>query len=94
MHVLLRATIVVLALLVTGTALVAYFAPYIYFEYEYRRHGPEPAVLPKPAVPVVGRWIDDYYVVEAIDATTIAIGEPRYYQGNYSYLRRRARRPV
>jgi hydroxyacylglutathione hydrolase len=37
-------------------------------------------------VPVVGRWIDDYYVVEAVDATTIAIGEPRYYQGNYSYL--------
>ena len=86
MRVLLRATIITLALLVTGTVLVAYFAPYIYFEYEYWRRGPEPAVLPKPAVPVVGRWIDDYYVVEAIDATTIAIGEPRYYQGNYSYL--------
>jgi hydroxyacylglutathione hydrolase len=85
-HVLLRTTIVTLALLVTGAVLSAYFAPYIYFEYEYRRHGPEPAVLPKPTVPVVGRWIDDYYVVEAIDATTIAIGEPRYYQGNYSYL--------
>jgi hydroxyacylglutathione hydrolase len=37
-------------------------------------------------VPVVGRWIDDYYVVEAVDATTIAICEPRYYQGNYSYM--------
>jgi hydroxyacylglutathione hydrolase len=37
-------------------------------------------------VPVFGRWIDDYYVVEQIDPTAIAIGEPRYYQGNYSYL--------
>jgi hydroxyacylglutathione hydrolase len=83
---LLRATIITLAVLVAAAALAAYFAPYLYFEYVYRRHGPEPAVLPKPAVPVVGCWIDDYYVVEDIDATTFAIGEPRYYQGNYSYL--------
>ena len=86
MHLLLRASIITLALLVTCAALAAWYAPYLYFECEYRWHGPEPAVLPKPAVPVVGRWDDDYYVVEAIDATTIAIGEPRYYQGNYSYL--------
>lgn len=32
------------------------------------------------------RWFDDYYAVERIDAKTFAIGEPRYYQGNYSYL--------
>src|SRR3569833_3333040 len=83
---MLRATIITFALLVTAAVSAAYFAPYIYFEYEYRRYGPEPAVLPKPTVPVVGRWIDDYFVVEAVDATTIAIGEPRYYQGNYSYL--------
>lgn len=31
-------------------------------------------------------WFDDYYAVERIDAKTFAIGEPRYYQGNYSYL--------
>jgi len=35
---------------------------------------------------VAGRWFDDYFVIESIDPTTIAIGEPRYYQGNYSYL--------
>jgi hydroxyacylglutathione hydrolase len=93
-HVPFRATIITLALLVTGAVLAAYFAPYIYFEYEYVRHGPEPAVLPKPTVPVVGRWVGDYYVVEAIDATTIAIGEPRYYQGNYSYLLIGAERAV
>lgn len=86
MHVFVRATIITLALLLTGAVLAACFAPYIFWEYEYRRHGPEPAVVPKPTVPVVGRWIDDYYVVEEIDPTTIAIGEPRYYQGNYSYL--------
>jgi glyoxylase-like metal-dependent hydrolase (beta-lactamase superfamily II) len=31
-------------------------------------------------------WFDDYYTVERIDETTIAIGEPRYHQANYSYL--------
>jgi hydroxyacylglutathione hydrolase len=35
---------------------------------------------------VSGRWFDDYFVIEAIGEGTFAIGEPRYYQGNYSYL--------
>jgi glyoxylase-like metal-dependent hydrolase (beta-lactamase superfamily II) len=74
--------LVVLTLLV----LAAWLAPYVYPEYDYLRHGAEPAVVAKPAGPVTGRWVDDYFVVEPIDSTTIAIGEPRYYQGNYSYL--------
>ena len=37
---------------------------------------------------------DDYFVVEAIDPTTFAIGEPRYYQGNYSYLILGAQRAI
>jgi hydroxyacylglutathione hydrolase len=41
---------------------------------------------PKPAQSVAGRWFDDYFVVETLDPSTFAIGEPRYYQGNYSYL--------
>ena len=86
MHVARRVIIITLALLVTGAVLAAYLAPYIYPEFEYRLQGPEIAVVPKPAVPVAGRWIDDYFIVEEIDPTTIAIGEPRYYQGNYSYL--------
>ncbi len=45
-----------------------------------------PTVLPKPAVPVAGRWVEDYFLVETLDPTTFAIGEPLYYQGNYSYL--------
>lgn len=31
-------------------------------------------------------WFDDYFIIEYIDETTIAIGEPRYYQKNYNYL--------
>ena len=41
---------------------------------------------PVPDRPVTGRWVDDYFLVEQIDPDTFAIGEPRYYQGNYSYL--------
>jgi glyoxylase-like metal-dependent hydrolase (beta-lactamase superfamily II) len=63
----------------------AYFAPYVYAEYD-AVVGQEPLIGPKPVVPVAGRWVDDYFVVETIDSSTFAIGEPRYYQGNYSYL--------
>ncbi|MGR5219403.1 MBL fold metallo-hydrolase [Vibrio parahaemolyticus] len=31
-------------------------------------------------------WYDDYFTIEFIDSQTIAIGEPRYHQQNYSYL--------
>lgn len=31
-------------------------------------------------------WFDDYFTLKYIDETTIAIGEPRYWQRNYSYL--------
>jgi hydroxyacylglutathione hydrolase len=77
----------VFAFAVLGMTLVlaAYFAPHVFPEV-YRLHGKEPPVLPKPAVAVAGRWYDDYFLVEEIDPTTLAIGEPRYYQGNYSYL--------
>ena len=34
----------------------------------------------------LGQWFDDYFLVQTLDPTTFAIGEPRYYQGNYSYL--------
>jgi hydroxyacylglutathione hydrolase len=73
-----------------ATALVvvtaALFSPYLYTEYEFNLHGQVPKALPMPTVPVAGRWFDDYFVVETVDPSTFAIGEPRYYQGNYSYL--------
>jgi|SRR5215831_11441299 len=66
--------------------LAAYFAPYVYPELEYRLHGKQAAVLSKPAAAIAGHWNDDYFLLEEIDPTTLAIGEPRYYQGNCSYL--------
>jgi hydroxyacylglutathione hydrolase len=65
--------------------LAAALAPYMYGEFDAAR-GHEPIIGPAPTGLVAGRWADDYFVVESIDATTYAIGEPRYYQGNYSYL--------
>ncbi len=32
------------------------------------------------------RWYGDYFIVEDIDERTFAIGEPLYYQQNFSYL--------
>jgi hydroxyacylglutathione hydrolase len=66
------------------TAALAAFAPYLCAEYLLRQHGA--TIGPPPSQPFRGRWFDDYFLVETLDATTYAIGEPRYYQGNYSYL--------
>jgi len=48
----------------------------------------EPHVIVDPAPPLLaaGTMVDDYWAVQRIDEDTIAIGEPRYYQVNYSYL--------
>jgi hydroxyacylglutathione hydrolase len=81
-----RSILLVVVLIVLLAGLGAGFAPYVYPELEYRLHGKETTILPKPTVSVAGRWFDDYFVVEQIDQRTVAIGEPRYYQGNYSYL--------
>lgn len=73
------ALVFLLSLILTGI-----LAPYIFAECQLPRHGP--AVTPTVDRPVRGRWFDNYFVVEMVDPTTFAIGEPRYYQGNYSYL--------
>ena len=69
-----------------GLVVAALCAPYLYVEVAFGWLGAAPALQPRPAAPVAGRWFDDYYLVEQIDESTFAIGEPRYYQGNYSYL--------
>jgi hydroxyacylglutathione hydrolase len=72
---------------VAATALAAaLLAPYLAAEYLFDLHGRRPQLLPTPTSAVTGRWFDDYFVVQPIDVDTYAIGEPRYYQGNYSYL--------
>ena len=61
------------------------FAPYLYAELSALI---EPHAIVEAAKPdlAAGRMVDDYWAVQEIDANTYAIGEPRYYQANYSYL--------
>jgi hydroxyacylglutathione hydrolase len=87
-------TLLAIAALTIVVVIAAVFAPYIYAEYHFNLHGQAPKVQSKPDVPVIGRWFDDYFIVEIIDPNTFAIGEPRYYQGNYSYLILGERRAV
>jgi hydroxyacylglutathione hydrolase len=78
--------IVVVVAGLLSVAVAALLAPYLQAEDQFNLHGESPQPLARPTAAVVGRWFDDYFVVEPIDAATFAIGEPRYYQGNYSYL--------
>ncbi len=71
--------------LATVVAVALLNAPILYFEQWSLREGKTPVLLDRPAR-TEGQWVDDYFVVEPLDASTFAIGEPRYYQGNYSYL--------
>ena len=87
-------TLLAIAALTIVVVIAAVFSPYLYAEYQFNLHGQAPTVQSKPAVSAVGRWFDDYFIVESIDPNTFAIGEPRYYQGNYSYLILGERRAV
>jgi glyoxylase-like metal-dependent hydrolase (beta-lactamase superfamily II) len=83
-------TAVVVVFLV-GLALV--FAPYTFAELSASL---EPHAIIDPAKPILGagRMVDDYWAVQNIDASTYALGEPRYYQVNYAYLIVGARRAL
>ena len=60
-------------------------APYVFAEYaaHFTRHE---IVDPGPVKIARGRMFDDYWSVETIGPDTYALGEPRFYQQNYSYL--------
>jgi glyoxylase-like metal-dependent hydrolase (beta-lactamase superfamily II) len=75
------------AALVVGAGLLGavWFAPVVYFEALVWTQAQVPQVGPRPEV-TLGHWADDYFCVQSLDDHTFAIGEPRYYQGNYSYL--------
>lgn len=85
MRVVRRHILLVLALAALAAALAAAFAPYVYAEIGFSILGKVQPIGPIPSQ-AAGRWSDDYFVVETVDPDTYAIGEPRYYQGNYSYL--------
>jgi len=48
--------------------------------------GEPPPLLEHSAELDSSHWFDDYFIVEEIDKRTYAIGEPLYYQQNFSYL--------
>lgn len=75
--------VAVIVVVLAGLALV--LAPYLFAELSASL---EPHAIIDPAKPDLseGYMEDDYWAVQNIDAVTYAIGEPRYYQGNYSYL--------
>jgi hydroxyacylglutathione hydrolase len=48
--------------------------------------GEAPALLERENENPDSYWHEDYFLVESLDARTYAIGEPLYYQQNFSYL--------
>ena len=76
---------VAIGVLLAGAVLAVAFAPFVYAELMPRLK-PHVIVDPAPARIAKGRMFDDYFVVQDLGAGTFAIGEPRYYQQNYSYL--------
>jgi hydroxyacylglutathione hydrolase len=71
-----------IAVLAVGAALGA---PYIEAELSPWLE-PHAIVDAAPPVLAAGAMVDDYWAVQRIDEDSFAIGEPRYYQQNYSYL--------
>ena len=61
------------------------FAPYVYAEL-WPRLNPASVLSAGPVTLDQGRMFDDYFAVQDLGGKTYAIGEPRYYQANYSYL--------
>jgi hydroxyacylglutathione hydrolase len=66
-------------------AFTALYAPYVDGEL-VRWLDPHAIVDPTPVKIAKGEMVDDYFAVEDLGEGTFAIGEPRYYQQNYSYL--------
>jgi glyoxylase-like metal-dependent hydrolase (beta-lactamase superfamily II) len=80
-----RAAVIIVGLLLLGIVVAALLAPYVDGELMAWL---EPHVIIDPApVPLAkGGMVDDYFAVEDLGDGVFAIGEPHYYQQNYSYL--------
>lgn len=79
------AAIIFVAALLLAVVILALFAPFVDAELSVWFE-PHALVGPGPAKIVKGRMVDDYFAVEDLGDGTFAIGEPLYYQQNYSYL--------
>lgn len=86
--VLKRLGLVTGAVVVAAVAIFAAFAPFVAVEIYALSSYPTLFETPRPGSGSDEgvRWFDGYYAVERLGARTYAIGEPRYYQANYSYL--------
>ena len=80
-----RAAIIIVGLVTLGVVAAALIAPYVDSELAVWLE-PHAVVDSAPAQLAKGRMVDDYFAVEDLGGDTFAIGEPRYYQQNYSYL--------
>lgn len=80
-----KPTAIIVSALFLSLAFAAFYAPYVDGELA-RWLEPHAIVDSAPAKIVKGKMVDDYFAVEDLGDGTFAIGEPRYYQQNYSYL--------
>ena len=76
---------IVVGVILLGFIFAAWFAPYLDGEMAVWLE-PHAVVDGAPGKIAKGRMVDDYFAVEDLGEGTFAIGEPRYYQQNYSYL--------
>jgi hydroxyacylglutathione hydrolase len=80
-----RAAIIVVGVFLLGVGFAAFYAPYV--DAELAEWLAPHAIVDATAVKITkGAMVDDYFAVEDLGQGTFAIGEPRYYQQNYSYL--------
>jgi hydroxyacylglutathione hydrolase len=78
-------SIILVGALLLTLGIAAWFAPYVDGEL-LRWLEPHSIVDPAAVKIAKGEMVDDYFAVEDLGDGTFAIGEPRYYQQNYSYL--------
>ena len=80
-----RIAVILVGLFLLGVIVAAMIAPYLDSEL-FVWLEPHSIVDSTPIPLAKGRMADDYFAVEDLGNDTFAIGEPRYYQQNYSYL--------
>jgi hydroxyacylglutathione hydrolase len=80
-----KAAAIIGSMFLLGIAFAAFYAPYVDGELTVWMES-HAIVDPAPTKVAKGKMVDDYFAVEDLGEGTFAIGEPRYYQQNYSYL--------